>query len=305
MKPPLAPVTTSILDLPLGWFVLSYVALANNRLGILATNKDIYGALKKDHNAAQALLKHAHTKIWIFDGKTLNEDIFFSIHSPFPKIDQFPDGRWLIEDSCSSGHKNARILRPDGSEERRIKLGKGINHLKIDNKNQIWVGWHDQGVFGNDDWKLQGHKWPSSSNGIACFDDLGGLVKSASSVSIADCYALNIFDDEAWSCFYTDFPIWNMKGVYETTWPSELSGTSAIAVSYPYVLAAGGYLDNKNSMHLIKLTKNNAVTEISWKTDKISDNDEIRLLDGRANSLHLVTNNKWYRWNVNDCVQGK
>lgn len=292
------PSTVSLPKLPKGWFPLSYTALAGNRLGILGTDKDILSALKKDRVSAWPLSAKASARIWIFDGDGLYESISFPLFQPFPIIDQFPDGSWLVANSRSRGDGNARVFSSDGTEKGRIELGDGIEHLKIDKKNQIWVGWFDEGIFGNDDWQYQGLKWPPSSTGIAAFSNQGKLVKSASLSSIADCYALNVFNNEAWSCTYTDFPIWQMNDQSENVWSSNLSGIKALAVRYPYVLVAGGYRENINSISLVKLEQDIAVKKITGNTNLISKKTEIQLLDGRANLIHLVTENQWHHWNL-------
>jgi len=302
MNNPPNPLSVSIPNLPTGWYQLSYTVLAGNRLGILGTDEDIHSAFKKDAASARSLSAKACAKIWIFDGDGLYETISFPLLQPFPMIDQFPDGSWLVVNSRSRGNKSARILLSDGTEKRRIELGDGIEHVKIDKKSRIWVGWFDEGVFGNDNWQYPGLRWPPSSNGIAAFNHHGELVQNASLSSIADCYALNVFSNEAWYCTYTDFPISQINASEENVWNSQLSGVRAIAISYPYVLTAGGYGENINCISLVKLTKDKAVEHRAWKTKLISKRAEIRLLDGRADIIHLVTSNKWHRWNVAQCL---
>lgn len=292
------PKTITIPDLPPGWLFLSYKALAYNRLAIVGTDKDVRGALKKDRGSAWQLSRKASAKIWIYDGDGLYESISFPLLAPFPIIDQFPDGNWIVANSRSQGDGNARIFLPNGTEVGRIELGDGIEHIKIDEQNHIWVGWFDEGVFGNDKWSYPGLRWPPSSSGIAAFNTEGELIKHASIKSIADCYALNIFDNEAWSCTYTDFPIWQMSGNKEKIWESNLSGIRALAISYPNVLVAGGYNENIDCISLIELTEDRAQEKMKWRTDLISKKTEILLMDGRENIIHLVIDKKWHRWDV-------
>lgn len=128
----------------------------------------------------------------------------------FPIVEQLPDGRWLIANARSDGNGNARLFGEDGTEERRFEFGDGIEHIKTDDEGRIWVGWFDEGVFGNGAWRLPGLKWAPSAHGIAAFDDRGALLMHATLQSIADCYALNVIGAEAWACTYTDFPLWQM-----------------------------------------------------------------------------------------------
>lgn len=294
------PITIAIPDLPPGWFALSFTALAYNRLAIVGTDEDIRGAFKEDRVSAWQLSRKASAKIWIFDGDGLYESISFPLLAPFPIIDQFPDGNWLVANSRSQGDGNARIFLPSGTEVGRIELGDGIEHLKIDEQKRIWVGWFDEGVLGNDNWSYPGLKWPPSSSGIAAFNTEGELIKHAAIKSVVDCYALNIFDNEAWSCTYTDFPIWQMSDTREKIWESNLSGIRALAISYPNMLVAGGYNENINCLSLIKLNEDIAQEIMKWHTDLITKKTEILLLDGRANIIHLVADKKWHRWDVGE-----
>ncbi|MGD2132155.1 MAG: hypothetical protein PVI23_05135 [Maricaulaceae bacterium] len=77
----------------------------------------------------------------MFQDDQLIEGVQFRLLEPFPIVEQFPDGRWLVVNARSMGQGNARILGADGVEERRIELGDGIEHLKIDDQNRVWVGW--------------------------------------------------------------------------------------------------------------------------------------------------------------------
>ncbi len=289
------PIAIQLPDLPNGWHFLSCTVLRENRLALLGTNIDVIAGFKQQR---QGYLANAQAKIWVFDGINLDDGPEFNLLDPFPIIDQFSDGRWLLSYCRSDGKARTRILDMNGVELQCIELGDGIQHLKIDDEHRIWVGWFDEGVFGNDNWDYPGLKWPPSSTGIAAFNVEGDLVKHASLPSIADCYALNVFDNEVWSCTYTDFPIWQMNDLEEKVWNSELSGISALAVLHPYVLTAGGYRENTNRISLVKLTGNKAKEKDKWQTALISEKSEIQLLDGRANFLHLVTGNNWYCWDV-------
>lgn len=296
------PTTVAIPKLPSGWYALSFKILSGGRLAIVSTDVDVLAVLKSDHEqklTRSARRFNANAKVWTFDGEKLFEGSAFALQSPFPIIDQFPDGRWLVSYARSDGKARTRVLDQTGAEIRRFELGDGIEHLKIDENGLIWVGWFDEGIFGNDNWNYPGHRWPPSSNGIAAFNSEGELIRKASIESIADCYALNVFDEEVWACTYTDFPIWQMIGKEENLWNSKLSGTKAIAISNPYVIAAGGYRDKLNRLVVLRLENDEVVTIGVWQIPQIrNENSEVLLLDGRADQLHLVSDENWYRWTV-------
>jgi len=47
---------------------------------------------------------------------------------------------------------NAVVLNPDGSVARRAVLGDGIGHVLATDSGKIWVGYFDEGVYGNYGW---------------------------------------------------------------------------------------------------------------------------------------------------------
>jgi len=298
------PIVVDVPELPNGWYLLSFKVLRKNRLALVSTNVDVIAALKRSRENTESskpekYLDNAVAKIWVFDGESIYEGPEFKLLDPFPIVDQFADGRWLVSYSRSDGKAHSRILDLNGVETNRLELGDGIEHIKIDESHRIWVGWFDEGVYGNDNWQFPGQKWPPSSNGLAAFDVEGKLVRSFTDHIIDDCYAMNVFGEEAWACTYSDFPILRMNNTDQNLWKSNLSGIKAIAVDYPYVIAAGGYRDDFNLLHLLRLEKESTSILKSWRIPELKSRPTyLQELDGRADALHVVCDNRWYKWNV-------
>ena len=298
--------------LPDGWHILRFAVLAGSRLAVIGANADIHGAWRSDFNqttvgAALRATAKATARVWILGGDdlSLTESIEFPLLQQFPLVDQFPDGRWVVANARSEGQGNARILGASGEEERRFELGDGIEHIKIDNQSRIWIGWFDEGVFGNEGWRMPDRRWPPSVHGMAAFDDRGALLMHARSKSVADCYALNVSGNTAWACTYTDFPIWRINNDEERTWPTYISGTRALAVSYPYVLAAGGYQENANRVVLLRLNGQSAKAAGEWRLPfGVGYPDNVSLVDGRDGELHVVHDQQWHRWHIRTFIKG-
>jgi hypothetical protein len=49
--------------------------------------------------------------------------------------------------------------------------------------------------------------------------------------SISDCYALNVTDDEVWTCYYAGFPVVRVRDGLLTAWRNEEQGPHALAVA--------------------------------------------------------------------------
>lgn len=292
--------------LPDGWQTLSRKVLSGPRLATLGVNADLHGALRSDRErktvcAAGRVVARATARVWVFDGDRVVESVEFPLLEPFPMVEQFPDGRWLVTAPRVNGEGSARILGANGAEERRIELGHSVSHLKIDSQQRIWVGWSDSGIFGNNGWRVPEATASPSAYGVAAFDERGTLIAHAPFESIADCYALNVCGDAAWACTYTGFPIWQITPDRERRWPTDLSGPQALAVDYPYVLAAGGYRDEANRVVLLRLDHRRTEPLGEWRLPfGVGTSGVTTMMDGRDDELHVVMDGKWLRWTVRE-----
>jgi hypothetical protein len=314
MPPPASPAptarTATIPALPEGWHPVRYAILRDGKLAILGANVDLRREWRYDSEGAVlgnpfGAAARAGARIWTFDGTRMATEASFPLHLPFPVFDRFPDGRWLVANARADQEPQGRILTAEGAEISRVRLGDGIQHLKIDDLVQIWVGWFDEGVFGNDGWSVPGHEWPPSSYGLAAFDDGGKLVAHAEggpTNGIADCYALNVVGDTAWACTYTDFPILGCRSQTGSRWWStDLSGSEALAVEQAHILAAGGYRENANNVALVRLDGDRGISVGEWRLPfSVDKRAEVQLIDGRGQDLHLINNGIWHRWAVAD-----
>jgi hypothetical protein len=129
--------------------------------------------------------------------------------------------------------------------KRDFTLGDGIQHVQTTPDGQIWVGYFDEGVFGNT---------PISQSGINCFDKVGKLTYSHGNETMADCYALNVISNkEVWSCYYTEFPLVQIENYQvKNSWESPVHGSHGFVVWKNFVLFRGGYkkIDEDNFVNL-------------------------------------------------------
>lgn len=300
----------SIPPLPTGLYTLNYALFAPNVVGIVAADIDLIPLWKPDATgrpigepwrAAETATAH----IFLFDHDALVPGPSFPLLTPFPLVERFSDGRWIVAPSRTLKMNSTRLLTADGSELNRLHLGDGINHLKVDGTDLIWVGWFDEGVFGNTDWHDARLGFPPSSNGLAAFDTTGRAIASATGApqgaEIADCYALNVFGDTAWSVTYPECPIACTSAAQPSRWwQSPYQGVSAIAVAPPFVLLAGGYDQDAQHVALARLRDTRIERIDEWELP--AEVSERALLDARGDVLTIVANNRAYRWSVSDFV---
>ena len=201
---------------------------------------------------------------------------------------------------------NARVLDADGRVLGRFMLGDGIEHVAIDAADRIWVGWFDQGMFGNNDWRVPGQEWAPSSNGVACFADDGTLLPLPTwpeeAGSIVDCYAMNAMGHGAWTCPYKHFPLVHfVPGNPTHWWRNGVAGPKAIAIDGSHALLAGGYGGEANRVALVSLDgtgRGEAARQLAnWslpmRPRKAASEwepvwERPTLLAGRGDVLHLV-----------------
>ncbi len=94
--------------------------------------------------------------------------------STFPTVQTFPDGAVLVVGrrcrwSPEGPEHNAAIYGPEGALIRTGVLGDGIEHVAVSSSGDIWVGYFDEGVFGNYGWGGPGPE-PIGSAGLVRFD---------------------------------------------------------------------------------------------------------------------------------------
>jgi hypothetical protein len=165
-------------------------------------------------------------------------------------VQPLPGGRWLLIRSraCDEQDNNARVFGPDGSVVASFHAGDGIEHVQATEQGHIWIGYFDEGVFGDS---------TLGRNGLVCLDQDGRPVFRFGDLDdpvvggMADCYALNVCSGkEVWTCYYTDFPLVQLlEGTLGGWWSIPVDGARGFAVVDGRVLLGGGY-DSKDSLFL-------------------------------------------------------
>lgn len=125
-----------------------------------------------------------------------SEDFQLSRHW---RCHELPDGRLLwMHSRASRLHPNGYIMRPSGEIERRILLGDGISSLQVAPSGAIWVGYFDEGLFGNRGWFHE-----NGGVGIVALDDQGTVVYECTDLrphnipSMIDSCRVNVLGDDA------------------------------------------------------------------------------------------------------------
>jgi hypothetical protein len=133
--------------------------------------------------------------------------------------------RWRAE----GPDRNAMLYDTDGQVVSEHMFGDGIAHVLATSTGQIWVGYFDEGIYGNYGWGLGDGPEPVGAYGIVRFSpDLEPAWHYPKYTevrpwdAINDCYALNADDTSTWACYDSDFPVVRIRDGAVTGWHNDV-----------------------------------------------------------------------------------
>lgn len=167
----------------------------------------------------------------------------------YPLLDLMPDGNILVVDARCRRYRdgtaddNAHVFDSAGPHLRSFCLGDGIERLGVDAAGTIWVGYFDEGVFGNRGWRD-----PIGAAGLVRFDSHGQRLWTyqppSAAQAIIDCYALNVDARTTWTYYYTDFPLVKItSGRARAYAPTPVRGARHLLVYRDEVIFVADYDD--------------------------------------------------------------
>jgi len=156
----------------------------------------------------------------------------------FSYVDSFSDDRILLvasrcdDDVDGSWLPNAFIYDQAGHLLDSYCLDDGIQNVHIDEKNQIWVSYFDEGVFADSATTSIG------SFGLAVFDEFGQVIYKNKDYPIDDCYALNVCgSDDAWFFYHPDYRVVHLQGERSTSYQVPTRHFSDFVVQGEYLIS--------------------------------------------------------------------
>lgn len=233
-------------------------------------------------------------------------------------VQPLPGGRILLAGARSQwrpegADRNAIIYDSHGHALAEEILGDGIEHVLATAAGDIWVGYFDEGIFGNFGWGRPEGPDPVGACGLIRFSpDLRpawcfpGERNPPPVSSISDCYALNVADDEVWTCCYEDFSIVRICDGRLTVWRNAVRGARALAAAGTRAALFGGYAAERD-----RLTIGNLDGDCFIVTQKcrltLPGGLEIppgTSVFGRSDELHFLTRDTWHKVSVHDLAGG-
>lgn len=230
-----------------------------------------------------------------------------------PFVQPLPDGQVLVVGSrCrwrpDGPDRNAIVFDHEGAVLGEHILGDGIEHVQATRRGEIWVGYFDEGVYGNYGWGEAGSASPMGSCGLTRFSTAFAQDWRFPSYfdgrwgAISDCYALNVDNNTTWACYYTGFPLVRIHNDTVTGWHNDIHGAKAIAADGSRVALYGGYGPDRDRL---------VVGELG--DDRLHVTGEFRLVQpdgqpvpqlaqvaGRGADLHVLVDDSWLRLALED-----
>ncbi|MFI6494500.1 hypothetical protein [Streptomyces sp. NPDC050564] len=197
--------------------------------------------------------------VTVEDGRPY-ETYLSSVAASFPSFDALPDGGFVVAEPRSRAHEeHVQVFDALGRLSWTFRVGDGIEYLLTDEAGDLWVGYFDEGVYGDDELSWPGlRRWSHTGEPLWTYRPVDGASE------ISDCYALNVSGRSAWACAYTHFPVLEIRpdqGVKSHA--NKVRGVKGLAVHDRRVALFGGYGNDHDRLVIGELTDTGvtAVTE--------------------------------------------
>lgn len=165
--------------------------------------------------------------------------------------------------------KNALIYTRNGNLLNQMIFGDGIANIKIDENNNIWISYFDEGVYGNNGWVQ-----PFGNMGLLYLNYNGELQYEYKPEKphkfIDDCYALTIDSkNDIWFYYYSEFVLCKYSNGNLTYYKPHASGSSCLLIGNRSILMDEGY-GKHNQYGIFDKETLNEIDEIIL----VNENDE-------------------------------
>ena len=229
-------------------------------------------------------------------------------------VQPMPGGKFLVAGArCrwrrDGPDRNGVLYDTDGQVVAEGVLGDGIGHVLATSDGQVWIGYFDEGIYGNYGWGQDGTEEPVGAYGIVRFSP--GLEpvwhyprynEVGPWDAISDCYALNVDDMCAWACYDSDFPVVCIRDGAVTGWHNDIKGASALAVAGSRVALFGGYGPDHDRLALTELGADRAQPAGQYRVvlpggEPLPAGTQVT---GRGSRLHFLTGTSWYQLGMDD-----
>lgn len=180
------------------------------------------------------------------DGHVLAVTDIHAFAPAHPRVGLLPGGDLVLVGSrCWWSREgvvpNAGIYSAEGQLRTSAVVGDGVASIEVTRRGEIWVGYFDEGIYGNFGWGRPGPK-PIGAPGLLRFSRSLDLVwrhpENARNL-IDDGPCLNLVDDTLWMTHYSDYPVVRIAGGELVVWDSPVGSASGVLVDEDVVAVLG------------------------------------------------------------------
>lgn len=223
-----------------------------------------------------------------------------------PMVQPLPDGQLLVVGArCSytaesGAERNAIRFNEAGDAVATGTLGDGVQSVQTTPSGDVWVGYFDEGIFGNYGWGAPSGPEPIGAAGLVKFSGEFEITwrfqPEGPFNTMADCYALNVVGENAWVCYYTDFPIASISQDRVAYWQNSIAGARALVTAGESLALVGGY-DGERDRVVIGQLGAEAFDAIATRRLVRADGSDLSpaaRLVGRGPTLYAFDEMRWF-----------
>jgi hypothetical protein len=229
-------------------------------------------------------------------------------------VQPMPGDRFLVAGARCRWHPdgpepNAVAYDAGGQAASEHVLGDGIGELLATSSGQVWVGYFDEGIYGNYGWGHADTEDPVGMYGIVRFSPalepdwrLPRYTEIGPWDPISDCPALNVDDTSVWACYDSDYPIVRIRDGKVRGWHNDVKGPAAMAAAGSRVALVGGGRANRDRLAVTGLGAERAELAGEYRLVLPGGEalpQEIEVI-GRGSRLHFLTGASWYQLDMDD-----
>ncbi|MFI9307253.1 hypothetical protein [Streptomyces triculaminicus] len=213
-------------------------------------------------------------------------------------LDALPNGRLVVQSHGAVGEPNAQIYGRDGRRRRSFAMGRAIEFMMADRRNNLWTAYFDEGVYVDSISAAGLVRWDSGGNRLWGYSAPQGVEY------IDTVYAFNAADAVAWATYYPTFPILEVhaNGHFSLR-KNPVSSPLGMAVQGDQILMlGGGPRDRRDRLHRCHMAADEAVVveEAELTMPNGSPLKRYARPVGRGGRLYLrgTSARQWYVVNV-------
>ncbi|MFJ5966808.1 hypothetical protein [Streptomyces sp. NPDC093060] len=209
-----------------------------------------------------------------------------------PRVEALPDGGFVLAAprADTSDGQQVQVFDALGRATGTFRVGDGIEHLLADRAGDLWLGYFDEGVYG-DALSAPGlRRWSITGEPLWSYSPVPGAGQ------IDDCYTLNVAGRTAWACPYACFPLIEVdEGQVVRVRQNPVRGANGLSVLGERAVFFSGYGDDRDRLVDCRLTETSV--------EPVAESRLVRPDGGRLGRRRVVSRGSRIHVQVKPCTE--